>query len=271
MTRTCAPLLTVLLLSAPLLASAEGLGLDLNEENPEPPPVEKPPEIPDERPPLDLGAPEKKPDVATAVGEEDVSLEDRVKAVQRKHFLKGGRVEALPAFSISLNDAFYTKIGGGLRLTYHFADPVGVSLHFNKYGIAQTDNVKIAKRELRSLLLSSKLDWESGVGLVFTPIYGKLGWFNTLVSYDFFLLGGVGAAYSQTSGEPVNDGVHPSAHVGLGQRFSLTDWMTAQFWVQQVVYADRPQDREISDIQKVLTANIGVAFFLPPSFEYEVQ
>ena len=33
--------------------------------------------------------------------------------------------------------------------------------------------------------------------------------------------------------------------------------------------ADRPQDRQISEIQKVLTLNAGLSFWLPGSFRYE--
>ncbi len=274
-------LIATLLLAGSGSAAAQGLGLDLTEENPEPPaadPVPEPdvPDAPDSGPaPVsaeDLGRslPTGKPDVSV-VGEDDVSLEDRVKAVQRKHFLKGGRLELVPSFAMSLNDAFYSKVGGGIAVNYHLADPFAISLHFDKYGIAQSDNVRIAKRELRSLLLSSKIDWTAGADFVWTPIYGKLAWFNTIVTYDFFLMTGVGAASSQTSGEPVNDGLHPAADAGIGQRFAFADWMAFEFWVKQLLYADRPQDREISEIQKVLTVNVGLSFWIPPSFEYEVQ
>lgn len=270
----------LVLASSPGLAGAQGLGLDLTDEGttpdvPAPPPK---PEIPDSPPdaPLSEAAGElvkeaPRGDVASAVGEQDVSLEDRVKAVQRKHFLKGGRLEVVPSFAMSLNDAFYSKVGGGVALNYHLADPIALSLHYDKFGIAQSDNVRIAKRELRSLLLSSKIDWTAGIDVVWTPIYGKLAWFNNIVSYDFFLMTGVGGAWSQTSGDPVGDGLHPAADAGIGQRFSLADWMAFEFWVKQLLYADRPQDREISEIQKVLTVNVGLSFWIPPSFDYEVQ
>ena len=55
--------------------------------------------------------------------------EDRIKSVQRKIFLKSGRWELEPVFAISLNDAFYQKMGGGASVLYHPVDNLGIELH----------------------------------------------------------------------------------------------------------------------------------------------
>lgn len=278
--RTLASTAAALLLLGAAPAWAQDLGLDLRDEpaasaeetadGPEnsdaAPAREAPASAEDYAKELDGRIPRTDGDV-----ESRVSRDDRVKAVQRKHFLKKGRLEVVPNFAISLNDAFFTKVGGGVAANYHLADSLALSFHYNKFGIAQSDNVRVAKRELRSLLLSSKLDWDAGVDFMWTPIYGKLAWFNTIVQYDLFLITGVGGAWSQTSGDPVGDGIHPAVDVGVGQRFALADWMAVQFWVKQLLYADRPQDRQISEIQKVLTMNVGLSFWLPTSFSYEDQ
>ncbi len=263
---------TLVLLSAGVAAADEdGFGLDLSET----------PAGAEDGPGDEAGPPVSAEDLADlrlemsdlggAVGESDTALGDRVKAVQRKHFLKRGRLEAVPSFALSLNDAFNSKVGAGLAVNYHLADSIALSLHYDKFYRAQSDNVRIAKRELRSLLLASAIDWSAGVDFLWTPIYGKLSWFNTIVQYDLFLATGVGGVWSQTSGAPVDDGLHPAVNAGIGQRFAFTDWMAFEFWVKQLLYADRPQDREISEIQKVLTMNVGLSFWLPTSFEYEVQ
>ncbi len=49
----------------------------------------------------------------------------------------------------------------------------------------------------------------------------------------------------------------------------MFDFMAFEFWVKQLLSADRPQDRQISEIQKVLTLNVGLSFWLPGSFSYE--
>lgn len=264
MTKSTRILAALVVCLAALPAWADGLGLDLSDDAEDAAVPQQPPPVSAEELSERLGG-----KIPAASQAEEVSREDRVKAVQRKHFLKRGRVEVVPNFAMSLNDAFYTKVGGGVAANVHLADSIALSLHYEKFGISQNDSVRIAKRELKSLLLSSKLDWSAGVDFLWTPIYGKLAWFNTIVQYDLFLITGVGAAWSQTSGDPVNDGAHPSVDIGVGQRFALADWMAFEFWVKQLLYADRPQDRQISEIQKVLTLNVGLSFWIPPSFSYE--
>ncbi len=267
--RNLASTAAALLLFGASPAMAEGFGLDLSDEAPEES-AEASEETPAAPPPASAEELARQRGTLPASGvEERVTEDDRVKAVQRKHFLKRTRLELVPSFAISLNDAFYTKVGGGIAANYHFADSLALSLHYDKFGIAQSDNVRIAKRELKSLLLSSKLDWTAGADFLWTPIYGKLAFGNTIVQYDLFLLAGAGVAWSQTSGAPVDDGAHPAIDVGVGQRFAIFDFMAFEFWVKQLMYADRPQDRQISEIQKVLTLNAGLSFWLPGSFRYE--
>lgn len=260
--------IAIVLLIAPLAFPAwgQGLGLDLRDDD-----------AADEEEVRHPDPPASAEELARRLGsrplprqeaEEDVARADRVKAVQRKHFLKKQRFELTPTFAVSLNDAFFTKLGGGLVGTYHLSDSLGISAHYTHFGIVQTDHVRMAKRELRSLMLSSKLEWNAGVDLVWTPIYGKLAWFNSIIHYDLFVLSGLGVAWSQTSGPPVDDGLHPAVNLGVGQRFAFTDWMALDFAVRGLLYADRPQDRQISEIQKVLTLNVGLSFWLPTSFSY---
>ena len=269
--RTLASTAVALLLLAATPAMGQGLGLDLSDAGPDEGAAAEA-EGPATPPPASAEELARQKEGAPSDGvERAVTQDDRVKAVQRKHFLKKNRLEVVPSFALSLNDAFYTKVGGGIAVNYHFADSLALSLHYDKFGISQSDNVRIAKRELKSLLLSSKLDWTAGADVMWTPIYGKLAWFNTIVQYDLFLIGGVGVAWSQTSGAPVDDGAHPAIDVGIGQRFAMFDFMAFEFWVKQLLYADRPQDRQISEIQKVLTLNVGLSFWLPGSFSYENQ
>ena len=126
----------VLALGAP--AGAQELkGLDLSA----PPAAQerKPPAQATEVAPLDLGQPPPreaaKPKAAAApaaadatlFGERDVALGDRVKAVQRKGVLKRGRFEVAPLLAVSVNDAFYQKVGGGLRLAYSPQDSFAIA------------------------------------------------------------------------------------------------------------------------------------------------
>src|SRR5687767_4671981 len=67
-------------------------------------------------------------DEPTEVG--GVPVVDRVKSVQKKPFLKRGRLELAPVGHVSANDAFFVKMGGGLQLAWHLSDAFAVRGHF---------------------------------------------------------------------------------------------------------------------------------------------
>src|SRR5512141_3421963 len=116
-------------------------GLDLTQ----PPKKDAPKDEGEELPPLDLSKPaqpqkaapsqkEEKPAAFVPFSEKDVALGDKVKAVQRKGFLKRHRFEIEPVtFAATLNDAFYEKFGLGSRVAYNFHDSFALSLRGNWY------------------------------------------------------------------------------------------------------------------------------------------
>jgi outer membrane beta-barrel protein len=272
--------LVALALAAPLATAAQELpGLDLSAP---PKPGEKKPESPTEAPGLSL-EPEpvppggKKPAEKKAgepaggaiFGEKDVALGDLVKAVQRKGFLKRGRFEVAPILSLSLNDAFYQKIGGGLRLAYSLQDSFAVAVRGSYYTPFRTDNVLEGKIGLSSQLLSSQLYGQVMLDGVWSPVYGKASFLaDSIVHFDLFLAGGFGAVWSATSLAPRNEGPHPAAEVGGGIRFYPREWMAFELGLMATFYPDQPVVSVPATVQTVFVANVGISFFFPFSYEY---
>ena len=124
-----------LALALPLAAAAQQVpGIDLSG-----PPAEKPAEPPPPREAAERAepAPARPSDALEAAvgvpGERDTALEDRVKAVQRKGFLKRGRLQLTAFASPTWNDAFYQKLGLGGRLAYNLQDSFAVAVSGNYY------------------------------------------------------------------------------------------------------------------------------------------
>ena len=149
-------------------AAEDQPGLDLSQ----PPKKDAPKDEGEELPPLDLSKPAQPPKAAAAPREEkpaafvpfsekDVALGDKVKAVQRKGFLKRGRFEVAPILALSLNDAFYQKIGGGLRLAYNVQDSFAIAARGSYYTPFRTDNVREGKQAFQSQLLTSQLSGQA--------------------------------------------------------------------------------------------------------------
>jgi outer membrane beta-barrel protein len=288
--------ITILLAALPVLAAPQGLeGLDFSApRKKEPPPASEPlPPDAEEAPPVEPPAerpvpkPAAKPAEAKSSGqadllalpEGDVALGDRVKAVQRKGFLKRHRFEIAPLFAATVNDAFYQKIGGGLRVGYNFGDTFGLAVRGAIYqneslklAPIRTDNVREGKVAFSSQLLSSQIYRLAMVDGIWSPIYGKAAWLDrSIVHFDFFLTAGFGAVWSATSfdsGGKAGQGPHVAADVGAGLRFYPLEWLALEAGIMMTLYPDQPMVSVPGTIQKVLAANIGVSFFLPPSFEY---
>jgi outer membrane beta-barrel protein len=281
--RNAIAILLVALPAAGMPQSLEGLDFSAPRKKAEPAP--SPPDLDEEAPPAPK--PAAPPAARKAEGqadllalpEGDVALGDRVKAVQRKGFLKRHRFEVSPLFAATVNDAFYQKVGGGLRLAYNFGDTFALAargvVYQNedlKLAPLRTDNVREGKVAFQSQLLSSQIYRLAMVDGIWSPIYGKAAWLNRrIVHFDLYLAAGFGLVWSATSFDSGNEeglGPHLAADLGLGMRFYPLEWMALEAGLMLTVYPDQPVSSVPGTLQQVLAANVGVSFFLPPSFEY---
>jgi outer membrane beta-barrel protein len=268
----------VLAFSAP--ASAQELqGLDLSapaKAEARKPKIEAPAVAPvDPGPPSSKAVSTEKPAAGASpaggalFGESDVALGDRVKAVQRKGFLKRGRFEVAPLLALSVNDSFYQKVGGGLRLAYSLQDSFALAVRGSYYTPFRTDNIRAGKLAFQSQLLTSQIYSQVMMDGVWSPIYGKAAFLgDSIIHFDLFLAAGFGAAWSATSDAPRSEGPHPAAEIGGGVRFYPKEWMAFELGLMATFYPDQPIVSVPSTIQKVFVANVGVSFFFPISYEY---
>jgi outer membrane beta-barrel protein len=262
-----------LIAASPALAQ-ELPGIDLSN----PPEERAPKEKDDEQPGVDLTQPPPAPPApavapprtpAAPFRVDDVALGDKVKAVQRKGFLKRGRFEVSPLFALQLNDAFYQKFGGGLRVGYHLQDSFALALRGTYYEPYRTDNVRTGKIAFGSQLLNSQLYGQVMLDGVWSPIYGKSAFLGkSIVHFDVFLQAGAGVVWSATSLEPRNEGPHVATDVGGGVRFYPRSWFAVELGLTGTFYPDQPIESVPGTVQKVLAANVGFSFFLPFGFEY---
>jgi outer membrane beta-barrel protein len=290
-----------LVATLPTLAQ-EAPGIDLSQ------PPKKADEGATVMPPIDLSKPAEKPaeEAAPAAakaeappsapfGEKDVALGDKVKAVQRKGFLKKGRFEVEPVFSATLNDAFYQKFGGGLRLAYNLGDTFALALRGITYrqpawsnpgnwqpAPIQTNYAREGKIAFGGQLLSSQIYDQLMLDGIWSPIYGKIAVLeNHIVHFDMFLTAGFGLVWTATSYAPRdNAGLGPApgsavvggsklgVDLGAGMRFYPKDWLALEAGLIATVYPDQPVASLPATLQRVFAVNLGVAFFFPFHFEY---
>lgn len=251
-------------------------GIDLSK-----PPSSEEPSKDEEQPPIDLSKPGEPPARAAQpaaperpagfqpFSEKDVALGDKVKAVQRKGFLKKGRFELGANVAPTVNDAFYQKFGYGLRLAYNLHDSFALALRGAQYAKIRTDNVREGKLAFQSQLLTSDIERQVMLGGVWSPVYGKASILqSSIVHFDFFLQAGFGLVWSGTSGPPLNQGPHVATDFGGGVRFYPKEWLAFELGLLATLYPDQPVEQLPATTQRVFVMNVGVSFFWPMSFDY---
>lgn len=266
-------LVTAALLGA-ASASAQGLGLDLSNDNPQsnPPPQEQAqPEA--KAPPPDQTQSSSTPDADAllgkdtgpqqpTLGEDQIIEEDRVKAVQRKVYLKKHRFEIEPMVMVSINDPYYTKFAEALRGAYYFADTLALAGRFAHYSVFPTDDARTAKSKLQSRIFYSVPEWSAMADFEWSPIYGKATMFNSILHFDAYLLGGVGVVRTETSALP-DHGLNTAADLGFGIRFMVKDYFSVNGSVLNTTYVDQPAGTTQGATQNVMTLNVGISLLLP--------
>jgi outer membrane beta-barrel protein len=277
--RLLAAIACIVAVASPALAAEEQPGLDLSQ----PPKKGAPKDDAEELPPLDLGKPaqppkdakapakaaEEKPAAYQPFSEKDVALGDKVKAVQRKGFMKKGRFELAPVFSATVNDAFYQKLGYGGRVAYNLHDAFAVAARYTRYERLRTDNVREGKLAFQSQLVAADIEQQAMLDGVWSPVYGKAAVLaGSIVHFDLFLNAGFGAVWSSTSGAPLDQGPHWATDLGGGVRFYPKEWLAFELGLVATFYNDQPVTLLPASVQKVFAASVGVSFFFPTTFEY---
>lgn len=202
--------------------------------------------------------------------ERDVTQDDRVKSVQRKLYLKRGRFELAPYFAINVNDAYYTKFGGAIRAAFYPADTLAISARFSLFQTLPTDDVRTARRNLSSRIFFSVPIWTAMGDVEWSPLYGKVAIFNTILHFDGYLLAGGGVVYTETTTatvngvpDPARSGVKPAFDLGIGLRFVTTDWLSVNVSLIDTAYIDVPKGSVKASMQNMLLVHAGVSIFFP--------
>ncbi len=257
-----------LLVAFPAMAQDEGggLGLDLSGDQENPPAEEQPAVQPEETPPpppVAAATPAPEAGQPQAIGERDITQDDRVKSVQRKLYLKNNRFEVTPMVTATINDPFYLKWGGVLRVAYYLSDSLALVARGALLQTLRSNDVPIANRTFFSRIRNSNPLWYGMGDVEWSPIYGKVAMMNSIFHFDAFLVGGLGVVYPVTAGLPERS---PSlgVDVGGGLRFVAKDWLAITASVINTSYVDSgPGQTTKGSMQNMLAVNAGVSIFFP--------
>ena len=227
-----------------------------------------------EDPPVDRDVAEE----AEATDElEDASppkLADRIRAVERKLFLKKNRFELLPYVGLDINDAFFQHFFVGAAASYHLADSLALEVR-GGFAFAELtkSSVTFVRLDADALIeRAPSLVAHADANVVFAPVYGKLSLFGeSILHFDTFLTAGGGVFVSERPRRAddglVNDtNVNPAVNLGIGQRYFLNEWLVVRLELRNYLYEETGPE---GDLRNVTLIGLALSGFLPTTFEYE--
>ena len=199
-------------------------------------------------------------------------FKDKIVVIQRKPFIRRGRVELAPMFYGGINDSLLFQVGVGGQINYHILE----WLYVGVYGGWQ--DWRAADRETNGLSdiyndvidatdavpTTSIVDGYVGGVVGFVPIYGKFSIFNTsVIHWDLSIGIGGGAVYTRANGF-VGAGL-----ISVDHRWYLLKWLSLNIGLKGWIYYE-----DIGNREGVFThwqAGIGIGFWLPASWTYKSE
>ena len=169
----------------------------------------------------------------------------KVLVIQDRKYNKAKRLElGLEAGNFAASP-FYTTWNYGARTAYHFTEYLGIegifnlsSSSFNKHGTQI--NEFLSSRSFTSTKEFREPKWYSGLGFVWSPIYGKFAFFRSnIIHYDFFATIGASVLKTNTNVTVANGGsnqTHVGSLLGLGLKVFLSKSWAFRFDTRQVIY-----------------------------------
>jgi outer membrane beta-barrel protein len=218
------------------------------------------------------------PPAAAAQSKSD-AFAGKIPPVSGQLYRKAGRFEVTATGNLSLNDAFFTKYFGGLKLGYHFTESFSAAVHGAAGAAVQSGSAVVCSastgcaeaNEVMLRQVPGRIRWLAGAEAAWAPVYGKLNVLSEQVAhFDLSVFAGPDLIAYDTVLAKASAASEPAiatsigGHVGLGVRLFFTPSIAARLEVKDYVYAVKvPNVGSGSDLQNQLFAELGLSFFLP--------
>ena len=217
------------------------------------------------------------------------AFEGKIQPVSGQLYRKAGRFELTLGGAMSLNDAFFNKYMGDVKLGYHLWEFLSVSAHAAYGTTVPTDSTTVcptgeACRDATDAELwqvPGRIRGVYGVEVALSPIYGKLNVFSEkvghidlsitlgadLIQHDEVLSTADAAQHALEGKEPAQLNTF-GFHSGVGMRLFLSQVLALRLDLRNYIYlVDVPNGDNAAegnkDLQNQLMAEIGLSVFFP--------
>lgn len=199
---------------------------------------------------------------------------DKIVVIQRKPFIRRGRVELAPMFYGGINDDLLFQVGVGGQINYHILEWLYVGIYGGwqdwRFVDRKSNSLSSAYNDVidgtDAIPTTSIVDGYAGAVVGFVPVYGKFSIFNTsVVHWDLSLGIGGGVLFTRAGGTtPVGAGL-----ITVDHRWYLLKWLSLNVGVKGWVYYE-----DIGAHEGIFThwqAGVGIGFWVPPSWQYKSE
>ncbi len=213
------------------------------------------------------------------------AFENKVPPISGQLYGKAGRFELTPTLNLSVNDPFYAKTFGGLKLDYHITESWSVGVTGAAGAASPTGSASICTAnqgcskptDEQLYQVPGHIRSMAGAEVAWAPVYGKLNILAEIpVHFDLSVLAGADwISYDEVLSKPAADkppagaGQTPSrvssigGHVGLGMRLFLSRLMALRLEVKDYLYSAEIGNLNETQLQSQLFVEIGISFFFP--------
>ncbi len=193
-----------------------------------------------------------------------------VRNIHKRLFLKQGRFEFALTAGVIPNDDFFTYYPVGGRFDYYFSEDLAVEVA-GSYMVKNDSELKsfLESELLPGIAIDANLpqflEWQAGAGVLWTPLHGKVAFFDAkLGHFDFGLYLGVMALGTQVTEETQDAStgrVDVGGTAGATVRFYLLDFLALRFDYRHYFYAARDSSDESRGLSYPAELSLGVSFF----------
>lgn len=192
------------------------------------------------------------------------SLQERVRAVSRRWFLKRQRFELEPQFGFTANDALNRAWSFGARASYHFNEEFALELGGGGGFNQPLQDIRVLTADVNLPKGAQQLGY-ADVGVTFSPFYGKLALMaEQVVHFDGFISAGLGAIVDDSAAV-----VNPALELGVGTRIFLTRWLTLRGDLRNYTYPSQAGGKLTFPSSLIISLGLGIYF--PLDFDYSSE
>lgn len=201
-----------------------------------------------------------------------------IKTIQRKNFLKLGRLEFSPHAATVVNDPFLNRYIVGAGLGYHLTEIFAIEGNFDfAPDLGEGDWKPLTQQLVEENSVSpdiSKLTLAGSLTFQYSPIYGKVAVIgNNIILFDIYGAFGVGMAQTnddldalQGEGNERSEATqtqwHPTTNMGGGLRIIFGENIAARLEARSVVYIETVNATTL-EMKNNLILQASAAFFFP--------